>query len=113
MKYFNLLFLVFPFLIFSQTTKPSLKLVVEKGTFLFDKESYKEKNAKLNDHLSELKKVDSLKKLNPKLNVTIIDDRILEYPKFDNATVLFKNKIFEILNIEKTKWGKNTFLLYR
>lgn len=110
-NFITFLLLLISFRAFSQET-PSMKFVVEKGKFLFDNQTYKIYQKQTKETLESQRKGDSLSKANPKIHVMPIDDRILEFPKFDSATVIFRNKIFENLKINNVKFGKNTFSIF-
>lgn len=100
-----LLFLI-PSSFFGQESL-SAKFVIENGKFLFDEEGYKVYTIQKKEHEKSLKNFDSIKKFHPEMHINFIDDRTLQYPRFDSATVVFKNKIVEGLKLKNAKVGQN------
>ncbi len=101
------IFLTIPFWILSQE-KNNMKFTIDKGKFIFDKESYSIHKKQSEDIVKSHRKADSISNVDPKIHFTSIDDRILEYPQFDSATIMFRNKIFQNLKLENVKSGQNT-----
>ncbi|SFI56332.1 hypothetical protein SAMN05421638_0009 [Kaistella treverensis] len=110
-KLFLLLFLLTPFWGYSQE-KPKVRFVVEKGKFLFDQKSYKIYKKQSEDFLESERKTDSILKANPNIFVTVIDDRTIDFPRFDSATAVFKNKILENIKLDEKKLGLNTMSIF-
>lgn len=106
-KFWISIFLAIPFWLFSQE-KNNIKFTIEKGKFIFDRESYTIHKRQSEEVVESLRKTDSISKAEPKVSISFIDDRVLEYPKFEPATIMFRNKILENLEIHNVKFGQNT-----
>ncbi|WP_300671860.1 hypothetical protein [Soonwooa sp.] len=110
-KIFLLHFVMMPILFFSQQ-KLSVRFITESTKFIFDKDSYKTLKKEYESALKSERKADSIMKVNPESHITFIDCRYLDYPRFDSANIVFKNKIVENLDLKNTKIGQNTFSLF-
>ncbi|MCD0479675.1 hypothetical protein LPB90_14525 [Chryseobacterium sp. LC2016-29] len=110
-KSISFLLLLISAFTYSQQADFEVKFVIEKGKFIFDKQGYLEYKKESDQVTKSLKMIDSLKNVGNN-GYSFIDDRILEYPIFDSATVHFKNKLIEKIKVNaKTKVGENIFSL--
>lgn len=106
MKFLIFIFLTIPMWFLCQETS-KVKFTIEKGRFIFDKESYLLHKKQSEEIAESQRKADSISKADPKVHINFIDDRILEYPRFDSATVAFRNKILENIKLDNVKFGQN------
>ncbi|SKB43108.1 hypothetical protein [Chryseobacterium balustinum] len=110
-KSISFLLLLISAFLYSQQTDFEVRFVIEKGKFIFDKQGYLEYKKESDQVAKSLKMIDSLKNVGNN-GYSFIDDRILEYPIFDSATIRFKNKLIEKIKVNaKTKGGENIFSL--
>ena len=113
-NYIKIVFLFFsvvPLSVYSQK-KTDIKFVIEKGKFFFDKKGYQDYKKDIEEIIKSHKEIDSLSKANPQMSFSWIDDRTIEYPQFDTATAIFRDKLFENINLKNAKLGQNKLSIY-
>ena len=110
-KLILLLFLIISFEGFSQE-KPKVRFVVEKGKFIFDQDSYRLHKKQVDYFLKSERKKDSILKADPNTFITTIDDRILDYPRFDSVTAVFFKELIKKIKIDEKKLGENTMSIF-